>query len=514
MIRRQTIVAQLLTLGLVLATAFSLAMCGTAPEPREPASGSFTILHTNDMHGRIEEGRFDGMGTDRLAALIEAQRQEKGAVLLLDAGDTVHGLPITNIERGASMVEVMNLIGYDAMVAGNHEFNYGQDRLLELAELAEFPILAANVTVEADGSSLLPEYVIKESGGVTVAIFGLATPETLWKSHPGGTQGLAFGHPIEASQRMVDHLQGRADVIVALAHLGFEGDYDSRLVAEAVPGIDIIVDGHSHTLLPEGYRVGNTLIVQTEEYNKNLGVVDIVVEDGVVVSATASLITKEEAQNVEPHPGVVALIETIKERQGDILNEIVGETAVFLDGERESVRVRETAFANLVIDSMRDVADSDLAFSNGGGIRASIPVGEITRGQTIQVMPFGNQVVSVELTGAQVLEVIEIGVAAYPEAAGAFMHWSGLTFSYDPSRPAGERVDPADVRVNGNSLDLAATYSVATNDFLHAGGDGLDMLPELDYSTFGSMDEVFANYIGERSPVAPEIEGRITVIGE
>ncbi|POR03044.1 multifunctional 2',3'-cyclic-nucleotide 2'-phosphodiesterase/5'-nucleotidase/3'-nucleotidase [Alkalispirochaeta sphaeroplastigenens] len=514
MIRQKKNAARLLTLALVLATAFSLVMCGTAPEPREPASGSFTILHTNDMHGRIEAGRFDGMGLDRLAALIEAQRQEKGAVLLLDAGDTVHGLPITSIERGASMVEVMNLIGYDAMVAGNHEFNYGQERLLELAELAEFPILAANITVDADGSSFLPEYVIKEAGGVTVAIFGLATPETLWKSHPAGHRGLTFGHPIEASQRMVAHLQGRADVIVALAHLGFEGDYDSRLVAEAVPGIDIIVDGHSHDLLPEGYRVGNTLIVQAEEYNKNLGVVDIVVEDGVVVSATASLITTEEAQNVEPHPGVVALIETIKERQGGLLEQVVGSTEVHLDGERGSVRLRETALANLMLDSMRDAADSDLAFSNGGGIRASIPTGEITRGQVIQVLPFGNQVVSLELTGEQILEVLEIGVAAYPEAAGAFMHWSGLTFSYDPSLPAGERVDPAGVRVNGEALDLSKTYSAATNDFLHAGGDGLGLLVGLDYSSFGSMDEVLAEYIAANSPVAPEIEGRITVIGE
>lgn len=237
-----------------------------------------TIVHTNDTHSRIKEG----VGFSRIATKVKELKEENPNLLLVDAGDTLHGLPIATISKGKSIVEVMNAVGYDAMVPGNHDFNYGQNRLLELDNMASFPFIASNVARE-NGKIDFEQYVIKEFDEVKVGIFGLATPETRYKSNPKNTEGINFEDPVAVSRKMVKQLKAEgADVIIALSHLGMdeESEIKSSDVASQVEGIDIIVDGHSHTTLNSGSLVGDTLIVQTGEHTNNLGIANIQVEYG------------------------------------------------------------------------------------------------------------------------------------------------------------------------------------------------------------------------------------------
>lgn len=484
----------------------SLALFLSIPEV---IAQEIVILHTNDIHGRIEEDRFDGMGLARMAFLIENYRSKYDHVLLLDGGDTIHGKPIVNLLDGRVVVEMMNVMGYDAMVAGNHDFNYGYEHLLEISESMYFPLLAANVY--KGGETLFEPYTIVEVGDKRVGIFGLATPETTFKTHPNNVIGLEFGDIVVAAEKMVKELKDQGvDMIIALAHLGLEGEYTSTLVANEVDGIHLIVDGHSHHFLEEGLWVRDTLIVQAEEYTKNLGVVFANFSDDEV-SLEAHLVTKEEAADVPEDELVLSLLDAAREEILPILQEVVGSATVALDGEREDVRFKETNLGNLVADSMRMVANAQIAVNNGGGIRASIPQGEITVEQVIGVLPFGNSVVSKRVKGESILSILEKGVSYFPEAGGGFLQVSGITFSFDASKEVGSRVQ--DVMVGGEALALEEYYVVSTNNFLAAGGDEYYMFEGTEtVGEFDLQDEVLAAYIREHGAVSPEVEGRITVL--
>ncbi len=464
-----------------------------------------TILHTNDTHGRLEEGKYDGMGFAKISTLVNDFRDKEDHVLLLDAGDVFHGQNIVNLVEGESAAEILNSIGYDAVTLGNHDFNFGQERIEELNDMTDFPLLAANLDPE-----LVDGYVVEEIDGVEVGIFGLATPETAYKTHPKNVEGLTFRDPVEVSQEMVDKLSDEVDVIIALSHLGMsEGsDHTSTMVAEEVDGIDLIVDGHSHHVLEEGEMVNDTLIVQAGEYDKNLGIVNLEIEDNEVVNKEASLYTKEEAEDVEPDSDILDLIADIKDKNEEITSEVIGETAVELDGERENVRTGETNLGNLLTDAMLDAVDAEVAITNGGGIRASIDKGDVTRGEVISVLPFGNTVVVKEMKGSKLLDALEHGVSEYPATEGLFPQIGGMNLVFAFDRPAGERV--LEVRVNGEPLDYDSTYRVATNDFMAAGGDGYDMFEDADtFQEAGGLEEVLMDYIGEQDRVAPSTEGRI-----
>ncbi len=255
--------------------------------PAEAVTGELVILHTNDLHGRIEmdEGL---LGLPGIAGLISRHRAEYEHVLVMDAGDTIHGRPITNLLQGESTAEGMNRAGYDVMVPGNHDFNFGYERLLELEEMMEFDLVAANV--EKDGELIFAPYVIKDMGDFKVGVIGLATPDTISTTHPANIRGLEFTDMVAAAGKYTEILQDSGvDLIVALGHVGLSGENTSARVVEAVEGIDIFVDGHSHDRLPEGKWVGDTLIVQAHEYGKYLGRV-LVDLSGETPSLSADLI--------------------------------------------------------------------------------------------------------------------------------------------------------------------------------------------------------------------------------
>lgn len=494
----------MLTLVMVM-TVFLSGFAG-AYAAEEPVH--IVIAHTNDMHGRVEEGTYDGMGLAKVGTLVEDLRAEYENFLLFDAGDAFHGQPIATVFEGSSMVELMNLIGYDLMVPGNHDFNYGKDRLVELAGMADFDVVSANIYTEEDETFIAP-YKIYEMEGVKLGVFGLSTPETKFKSHPDNTVGLEFRDPSMVAEMMVDELEDEVDIIIALAHLGLDDTYGltSEKVAMDVDGIDLIIDGHSHDKLPEGMMVEDTLIVQAGEYDKNLGVVEIEWMDGEA-TLTASLFEKENV-TVEGDPEVLALIDDIKADYQELVSPVVGTTAVVLDGEREMVRKGETNLGNLLTDAMLDATGADLAMTNGGGIRSSIDVGDITIEEVITVLPFGNTVIVKPLTGAEVKEALENGATDYPELKGAFTHVAGMTYQIDPTQPAGSRIK--NVMVGGMPLDLAATYEVATNDFMAAGGDGYTMFGgKAEIMLLGGMEEVLMDYIGANGTAGAVVEGRIT----
>ncbi|WP_066502703.1 5'-nucleotidase C-terminal domain-containing protein [Abyssisolibacter fermentans] len=475
---------------------------------------ALTIVHTNDTHARVEADKYAGMGFAKIATKIKQIRETNENVLVLDAGDTFHGQTIATLVKGESIVKIMNTIGYDAMVTGNHDYNYGQERLLELEGMTNFPILAANV-VKDDGTEFLKPYIIKEIGGLKVGIFGLATPDTVFMTHPNNVKGLKFNDPIVAAGEMVAELNDKTDIIIALAHLGLDesSSITSEKVAEAVKGIDIMVDGHSHTTLPEGKKVNDTLIVQAGEYDKNLGIVNLTYEDGKISSINASLLTKEEAADLDEEEDVISVVSDIKQKNGEITSAVVGKTEIHLDGERADVRTKETNLGNLITSAMLKVTDADIAFTNGGGIRASIEIGDITKGDVITVLPFGNYVVAKNVTGADIVAAIEHGIDSYPETKGAFPHVAGMTFKFDPSKQAGDRL--VEVKVGNELIDPNKTYKLATNDFLAAGGDGYEMLA--DGQTLGEypgLDEILIEHIQKYGTEDAKVDGRVQVYEE
>jgi len=489
---------RVLIVTMVFVLMFSLLGTALAQEM------DFTVLFTNDTHGRVEEGGYAGMGFPKLATLVKDYRS-KGDVLLLDSGDTFHGQTIVNLNEGEAIVNIMNEMGYDAMTLGNHDFNFGQERIKELDEMSDFPLLAANLD-----PLLVEPYVIKEIEGMKIGIFGLATPETTYKTHPKNVEGLTFRDPAVVAQEMVDELSGQVDMIIALAHLGIseESEFTSRKVAENVSGIDLIVDGHSHHALEEGMMVNNTLIVQAGEYDKNLGVVEVKMVDGAVEDLKASLVTKEEAEDVEKDSDILAQIEEIKTENEEITSAVVGKTSVELNGEREYVRTGETNLGNLLTDAMLAKVDADVAITNGGGIRASIGEGEITKGEIITVLPFGNTTIVKKLTGAQLLDVVEHGVSQYPAHEGLFPQVGGIRIIFDGDLPAGERV--IDLKVQGEPIEYDGVYHVATNDFMAAGGDGYETFANTETVVeAGGLEEVLMEYISNKGTVAPVREGRI-----
>ncbi|MCL2202762.1 MAG: 5'-nucleotidase C-terminal domain-containing protein [Defluviitaleaceae bacterium] len=508
--RIKPILAAVLVLVLVAAlSAIPTRHMAAAPE----GSVTIRILHTNDVHGRFigtEPGaRTPTIGIDRIAAIYAATVN----AILVDAGDAITGMPFVTLTQGINAINLMNAAGYRLMVTGNHEYNYGIDRLLELENYADFAFLAANVAWRATGELVFDAYEIIEIDGVRVGFFGLATPETPIRTHPNNVVDLTFGDPIAAARLAVSTLQtAGAEVIVAITHLGLDGNAVID-VAEAVAGIHVIIDGHCHTELPTGRRVGDVLIAQTGEHGANLGVVEIVVSNAGV-SATASLITHEMAQEFAPDPAVSALIEEMNAALNPILDRVVGYNPVFLSGDRALVRVQEAALGNVVADALRWDVDADLAMMNSGGIRASLPAGDITKRDVLTVLEFPNYTVKMEITAAQLWQAMEIAVGGSGGDAqpGQFPQISGFSFVYDVTAPVGSRVEG--VRVGGRALnrnDHTTTFSFAVPDFLANGGDGFALFMDLPVLAEGIlMADLFIAYLAEGHISGAAVEGRIT----
>lgn len=496
----------------IVSAALLLGLAGSAFAEENRKQGTWiTLLHTNDMHARAVEGSSGEMGFAKVAGIFEAYKAENPNTLVLDAGDAVHGTTFATLMSGSSVAEAMNLMGYDVMAPGNHEFNYGTERLLELADSLNFPVISANVRRNDNGDRLFDPYVIKELDGIRIGIFGLTTPETAYKTHPNNVKSITFSDPAQEAQSIVNELKDQTDIIIALGHIGMdESSLDTSLgIVNEVDGIDVFIDGHSHTVLDNGLETtGGTLIASAGEYTKHVGVVDLWIDKGVVVDKKARLLNAEAAADIEPMETVAEHVQKVLEDQETILAEEVGKAAVYLEGAREKVRAGETNLGNLLADALIYVTKADVSLTNGGGIRASIDEGVITKGEVITVLPFGNQIVTLKVKGSDIKAALENGVSDYPEPKGAFPQVGGMTFKIDPNAAAGSRVHS--VKIGGKALDEKAVYTLATNDFLAAGGDEYTMFGSYPQAgMFGSLDEALIAYIQELGTANPAIEGRI-----
>ncbi len=480
------------------------------------------ILHVNDFHGFAEAyaplGSSEPLGgVAYLAGKVNALRREK-PTLLLAAGDMIQGNNWANMSRGASVIEAMNAMQFDAMVLGNHEFDFGQEELKKRISESAFPILGANV----EGLDRLKPFVIKEIDGVRVGIIGIVTEETPVATHPRNVSGLEFLSCTEIVEKSIRELKNRADIIVVLSHIGHAAD---RALAEKVKGIDVIVGGHSHTKILKPVRIGNTLIVQAWEHGKALGILDLTIREGKIAGYDGRL-EEVKPQSGKEDRGILALVEKYKRRMDTVLNVGIGEAKTDLDGE--NVRKRETNLGNFIADIIRQASNADAAIINGGTIRTSISQGEIRIRDVYAVLPFDNYIVAIMLTGKAITEALEHGVSGTEEAEGRFPQVAGLTFAYSPSAPKGNRI--REILIAGKPLDPKQDYSVATNDFLAVGGDGYRSFAEAvksskTFSVVGGMlqgekivysdsgrwlRDVVVEYIKGKGTIAPASEGRIT----
>lgn len=491
--------------------------------PLAAGDGKVRLLHVNDFHGFAEPHRPLGSlelqgGAANLAGAVKRLRAACPS-LLLAAGDMIQGDNWANLFQGASVIELMNAMGFDAMVVGNHEFDFGQEVLKERIRQAAFPVLGANV----QGVPGLKPYVVKKAGGVRVAILGVVTPDTPQATHPRNVAGLTFTDPVAAVREYLPRLRQEADLVVVLSHLGYAED---RKLAQAVPGIDVIVGGHSHTRLERPEQVNGTWIVQAYEHGKFLGVLDLTVRRGRVAAARGWLVPVGPGLG-PADPKILALVKKYQQRVDGLLNVVVGEAAVDLEAEHS--RQQETPLGNLVADVLREKTGADAALINGGTLRAGIPKGPVTRKQIYTALPFDNYLVAFRLTGAKVRQALEHGVAGLPEKEGRFPQVAGLKFTYRASAPPGSRI--GEVEVGGRTLDPEKVYVLATHDFLAAGGDGYtvfgEILKEAGLSSIGGMltsgalayndpstylRDLVLEHFQRHSPVRAAVEGRIRAL--
>lgn len=523
--------------GVLSTAALTAGLYAVAPETTASAAeGDFdlTIMHTNDTHAHLDN-------VARRITAIKDLREARDNSILVDAGDVFSGTLFYNKYKGLADVKFMNMIGYDAMIPGNHEFDDGPSAFAKFIKEAQFPILSSNIDYSGnedlnplfkdtlgepgDGGNIYPA-AIMDVNGEKVGVFGLTTEETAFLSSPGET--IKFeDHKVKAEETVKMLEEKGVNKIVALTHLGY--NYDKSL-ATSVDGIDVIVGGHSHTTLPEADVFNEdtepTLVVQTGEYSNALG--DLMVSfdnEGVLTEWDEDLIDLNEKDAngdfvIEADAEAQTLLDELSAPLEEIKQTVVGSSDVFLNGERGDVRLRETNLGNLIADAMLEKAKTNgnatLAIQNGGGIRASIDKGPITLGEVLTTMPFGNTLVTLDLTGAEVIDSLENGVSDVENGAGRFPHVAGMKFSYDATLPKGERVLNVKVKTDEGYVDIDEdkTYTVATNAYVAGGGDG--------YETFGKAKEegrmkelffvdyeLFREYLEKHKNVNPMIESRV-----
>lgn len=478
---------------------------------QDAAGGELTILHDTHLHGKF--GDPEEAGAARYATLVEQLREGRDNVLFVGNGDDLAPSLLSSIYQGRHIVDLLNAMGLDYDTLGNHEFDYGPDNLLEQVRASEFGWVSANIVDARTGDAFGAEegvqrYTVHEfEDGLRVGITGFAPPDTPEVTTLGPNAQMADLH--EAAREVVEALRGEdVDLVLALSHLcGPDAD---RLVQE-VDGIDVIVGDHCADVWEQPRLIGDTLVSRAGDEYEFLG--ELVLQVGSDGVQDWSFTLHEITADIEPHAEIAELTASYEDELDAALSETVGETEVPLDVRREAVRSEETNIGNFIADVMREETGADIALQNGGSIRADriIEPGELTLRDVIETLPFENYVVVIEVDGASVREALELSVSTVEEGHGRFLQVSGLSFTYDPSAEPGERV--REVTVDGEPLDPDATYQLATNSFMAEGGDGYEMLVGAPYLLDPNAGELHSTMIEEaireRSPIAPETEGRI-----
>lgn len=493
----------------IVLLAISLALASAAGQQKSECNIKVTLLQVNDVYQFVpaDQGRRGGLA--RVMALKKSIQNENPNTLFMMAGDTISPSVESITYKGAQMIEAWNVAGLDYATFGNHEFDFGPAVLNDRIKESRFKWIAANVFDTKTGQTFggVPPFVIREFGGVKIGIFGLVLPETKTTSRPG--DDVEFRDPCETAKKMVSeiHDQG-AKVVVALTHLSMREDKEVARCAN----VDVIIGGHEHTLL-ESASGGAPIFKMTSDA-RELGRIDLNISpDGTLESIDWKVIPVTDQTKDDPE------FASVYRKYAGLLTQLakpVGRANVPLDARSAENRMRETNVGNLVTDSFRKFTVSDVALMNGGSVRADnvIGPGVVTMRDVLSILPFKNKLVKIEVTGAMLLAALEHGVSRSREDSqpGRFPQVSGLTFSFDASRPAGSRV--VDVKVGGRSLNPAQKYTLATTNFIALdGGDGYTMFkgaPILLAPERAPLDsDVLTREIRRARRVAPRVEGRI-----
>lgn len=550
-------------ISFLISAAVAVCMTAFTAAAQEESKG-VAILYTNDVHCGFSADD-STLGIAQLVAYKARLESENYQVILVDAGDFIQGETIGTLSEGGYPLDVMNKLGYDIAVPGNHEFDYGTDIFFKLAGKAEFPYISCNFTDLESGEKPFAGYKIVETDKYKIGFVGITTPATLTTSNPdhffdekggqlygfcGGDEGESLYNAVqEAVDGAVDD---GADLIVAVGHLG-EYDYDYKWSSESVinnvSGINLFIDGHAHKVTPKKLLTNEkgeeTILTSTGSKLANFGTI-LIEEDNLSVNLISKedfvLTTDETSSEYKAYTETAEFLGSIEEQYDKLAGTVVASTQEELTinnpetGER-AVRNSETNMADLCTDAYRIRAGADIGLINGGGVRSSIPAGDITYGSIINVQPFGNSICVAEISGQQLLDALEMGACFYPKENGSFMQVSGLTYEIHSYIPSSVTLDEngnftgvsgeyrvKNVLVGGEPLELSKTYTVASIDFLLIScGGGMTMFEEcnvtekeimLDYqAVIDYIKEDLGGTVGEKYS-APSGCGRIKVVSQ
>jgi 5'-nucleotidase/UDP-sugar diphosphatase len=478
-------------------------------------SGELVLLHTNDFHGSLMAG--DGRSIiGEMATVVNVVRAVNPQVLLIDAGDINTGSALSNMFDAEPAIRAYNMIGYDVMTFGNHEFDGSMEKLNAQINLADFSFVSSNIKKQ-DGSFLGGHrYIVKQYSNFTVGIFGITTLRTRVIASPD--KSLVFINELEAAREVVDILRNeeKVDVIIGLTHLGdvkeTEDHVTSLELAAAVEGIDIIVDGHSHSYFEMPKRIGDTWVVTANEMGKYMGFGRLSVRNGKLAGF------EWVAAAVRPDPNINEMLKPYIEKADASLKEVIGEASdTFIFGNRLT-RYQETALGNMITDAnvwyLRNKANQqvDFAFHNGGNIRAELQKGRVTQENILTVLPFDNYLYVVSMTGTQIIDLFNF-IAAIPQGNGGFPQFSSdVRFTIDKTSGSGVIKD---LSIGGNPVDPNRIYRLCTNDYILGGGDGyVTMTGASDrLNTSLVLSYVVIEYIKANQTIRPATDGRMTIIG-
>lgn len=510
------------------------------------AEYSLNILHINDWHSRIESiSKYDSTCSEKdegegacfggAARLVTAIREARAAmsgenVIFLNAGDNFQGSLFYTTYKGDAEAEFLNVMKPEVMTVGNHEFDDGEEGLAGFLDKAGFPVISSNILAggESKLNGRINPSIVLTIGGEKVGIIGAVANDTAELSSAGNN--VLISQDVGAITAAVAELQSQGvNKIIALTHVGYARDVDA--IAK-IPGVDVVVGGHSHTYLannddkaagpyptwvdnPSGQKVP---VVQAGSYSKYLGELKVTFDDnGVVTDATGAPMLLDAS--VKPDEAVTARIKELAAPIEELKAKPVSQSTGAIEGSREVCRAQECAMGNLIADAMLDRVKSQgiqIAIQNGGGLRASIDAGEITMGEVLTVLPFQNTLSTFQLKGADVVAALENGVSQIEEGAGRFPQVAGLKFSFDKSKEPGSRISGVMVMEDGawKPIDPAKTYGVVSNNFMRAGGDGYKVFASNGMNAYDygpGLEQVVADYLVANAPYQPlENTGRIT----
>ena len=496
------------------------------------ADFKLTILHTNDFHARFEpiskydsgcgsednaEGKCFG-GSARLVTAVADARKRSNNSILVDGGDQFQGTLFYTYYKGKLAAEMMNKMGYDAMTVGNHEFDDGPEVLRGFMDAVDFPVLMSNADVSREEllAGKLAKSTVIERGGEKLGLIGLTPQDTDELASPGDK--ITFTDPVNAVQGEVDKLtEMGVNKIIVLSHSGYVVD---QKVAAGTTGVDVIVGGHSNSLLsntneravgPYPTMVGKTAIVQAYAYGKFLGELNVSFNDAGEITEAAGEPLVMDGSVAEDDATKARITEAAAPLE-EIRNKVVANAASAIEGDRSICRVQECAMGNLIADAMlARVKDQgvDIAIANSGGIRASIDAGDVTMGEVLTVLPFQNTLSTFRISGETLVAALENGVSQVEEVKGRFPQVAGLTFSFDASAEVGSRV--SDVMVGGMAVDMAKMYGAVSNNYVRNGGDGYKMFRDAEdaYDYGPDLADVTAEFLAEMGPYTPYLDGRI-----